>query len=148
RRMQDEGIDVVGAEVAQRARERLRDLLGERGLRVVRDAARILPGIRRELRLHEQRLALDDAAADDGRDRTTDGRLVVMLRLRRGVDAAKAELDRALDERLRALLLPSSAVEDPRHRPLRGGHPPRNVVALRHAALPRGSSARTFARIS
>ena len=86
--MQDVGVDHVRTEVFERTRERLGDLGGDRGGRVVRQAV-VLPAAGRELGLEEQLLAGDEPLPGGARDGPADGRLVVVPGLVGGVDAAE-----------------------------------------------------------
>ena len=97
--MQEVAVDV--AEVLERAVERLADLRRIVGARIVWESPVLALDVR-ELRLDE------DAAV---MDRGSNGGFVVMPPLIRSVDPAKALLQRELDERLRALFLPSGTVE-------------------------------------
>ena len=112
--MQDVAVDVVGAEMLERAGHRLRDLDRQRRARVVGQPV-VLPGLVRELRLQEQILACDDAGAVGRGQSLTDAGLVIVPPLVRGVDAAEARPEGELGEGRRSLLLPGGAVQEIRN---------------------------------
>src|SRR4030095_15781495 len=104
-------VDVIGAEVLERAGHRLRHLGGEIGLRIVRKAM-ILTRQVRVLRLQEQIVAGDDALAIRRGQAQADRDLEVVPPLVGGVDPAESRPQRELDQALRALLFPGGAVEE------------------------------------
>jgi len=72
----------------------------------------ILPAGVGELGLQEELVARDDAVADAGGDRLTDGGFVVVLALIGCVDGAKSGAERLRRQRRRPLLLPRGSVEE------------------------------------
>ena len=57
--MQQQAVEIVGAQVQKRGRARLRHLLGKRSLGIVRYLPRLLTGQRRELGLQIELRALE-----------------------------------------------------------------------------------------
>src|SRR5205823_6343105 len=98
-------VDALDAQVLQRARIRLFHLPPDRRLRVI-GKPRILPGAKSELGLNEE-LSTSDARTAHCRP---DARFEIMFALIRGVDAAKARLEREQGQRLGLVLLPRRAV--------------------------------------
>ena len=109
--MQHVAVDVVGAEMLERAGHRLGDLRGQAGGRVVRQPV-VLAALIGELRLQEQIRARDDARAVGGGEPLTDAGFEVVAPLVRGVDTAEARAQRELGERGGAIFLPGGAVEE------------------------------------
>jgi hypothetical protein len=107
--VEDERVDVVRAEVLERARERLLHLGGNRGLRVVWKTL-ILPREVGELGLQEQLVPRDAGAGDRG----ADPGLEVMLPLVRGIDGSEPGLQGKRDQLLGALFFPGGAVPERR----------------------------------
>src|SRR5579862_8058503 len=111
--MQQQAVEILGAQVLERKCTRLLDLLRQRRGRIVRDAARILTGQRRELGLQVQR-GTREAELRTGRDASANSALVIVLRLAGGIEAAKTGPERSADVVRRALLLPGRAVDQRR----------------------------------
>src|SRR5207237_8646032 len=107
------GIDDRGAQVRERAGERLLDLGGDRGRGVVGQAV-VLARPESEFRLQEQ-LVAGQPAGDRRRDRPADGGLVVVAALVGGVDAAEALAQGQLGQALRLVLFPGRPVQEARH---------------------------------
>jgi hypothetical protein len=111
--VQHVAVDVIGAEVLERAGHRLRDLCRERRGRIVRQPV-ILSRQVRELGLEEHVGARDHAGAVGGGESLAHARLDVVTALIRGVDAAKARAQRLFRERGGAVFLPGGAVQEAR----------------------------------
>jgi len=109
--MQDQAVQIVGAQILQRQRSGLRHLFRQGRLRIVGYLPWLLPRHRRELGLYVEVGALQ-ARIEAGGDAGADPRLVVVLGLAGRVNAAEAGLDGTLDQPLGLILLPCSAVKD------------------------------------
>jgi len=106
RAVQHVAIEPRHAEVLERARVRLHDLISDRRLRVV-GKPMVLPVAERELGLDEQLVARDSGASD----RVADTLLEVVLALVGGVDRAKARCERGDHAVLGSVFLPGRAVD-------------------------------------
>ena len=111
RPVQHVAVDVIGAQVLERAGHRLGDLRGEVGVRVVGQPV-VLAALVGELRLEEEIRARDHARAVGGGEPLTDAGLEVVPPLVGGVDAPEARPERELGERRGAVFLPGGAVEE------------------------------------
>src|SRR5204862_299890 len=118
RTMQHIRVDRVDLQMLERARKRLPHLHRDVGVRIVRKAMILRVDVR-ELRLQEELLAAHAARLD----RCADGRFEVMPPLIRGVDAAKAGLDREPHAALRVVFFPGGAVEEGRDHRRHGNLP-------------------------
>ncbi len=109
--VQHVAVDVVGAEVLQRAGHGLRDLSGEVGGGVVGQPL-VLAALVGELCLQEEVRARDDPRAIGGGEPLAHAGLEVVPALIGGVDAAEACPEGELGQGRRALFLPRGAVEE------------------------------------
>jgi len=108
--MQDVRVEVVDAEMLQRARERLLDLRGEWSTRIIGKTV-VLPVDVGELRLEEDALAAETAGGEGGSQGLANGGFVVVAALIGSVDAAEAGVERYLHEAGGVVFLPRRAVE-------------------------------------
>ena len=111
--MQDVGVEVVDAEVLQRAREGLFDLRGEWCVRVIRETVVLAVDVG-ELRLEEDVLAMETGGSEGGGQGLADAGFVVVATLVGGVDGAKAGVEGHPHEAGGRVFLPGGAVEEGR----------------------------------
>src|SRR5213593_988748 len=111
--MQDVGVEVVDAEVLQRAREGLFDLRGEWRVRVIRETVILAVDVG-ELRLEEDVLALETGGSEGGGQGLADAGFVVVAPLVGGVAGAKAGVEGHPHEAGGRVFLPGGAVEEGR----------------------------------
>ena len=109
--MQDIAIDVVCAQMLQRARHRLHNLFRQRRCWIVRQAM-ILARPIGKLRLQEKVGTRDDAIAIGRRQPFPDSGLVIMPPLVGGVDSAETRAQRRFYQRGGAVFLPGCSVQE------------------------------------